>query len=248
MLVPAANHPNELPDDTEFILPTPRVNISHRWQQNLGPSPQTWATSPLRELRNWVNGTKMGDLTTDGLSAGFYGCHSRSAGEGVVRVFDPHITPGVDVWTYGYLPDDVPMGSGSRTNKGYAEMWGGNVKTFPDERQPIGPLAEVAWTEHIYSFWQLGGLDFANADLSGRATRTAGGLLRVAVSPTRPVLAPAAVEIRRGAATLGRAALPASLSPLVPAAVSIAVGVTGASPVEVRVVERGAVIAQWTTL
>jgi hypothetical protein len=52
--------------------------------------------------------------------------------------------PGVDVWTYGFHPRDIPMGSGA-PNKGYAEMWGGTVATFPHERRPLAPGESVAW-------------------------------------------------------------------------------------------------------
>jgi hypothetical protein len=58
---------NELTDNTELIIPTPRINISERWQANLGPSPQPWPDSPLRFLPNWKG---MGDLMADGLEVG----------------------------------------------------------------------------------------------------------------------------------------------------------------------------------
>jgi hypothetical protein len=70
------------------------------------------------------------------LLAGFFGVYAHEAGEGVVRVFDPLANPGVDVWTYGFAPRDIPMGSGA-PSKGYVEMWGGTVARFPDERRPL---------------------------------------------------------------------------------------------------------------
>ena len=117
---------NELTDNTEFIIPTKRIVIPERWQANVGPSPQTWADSPLRFLRNWEN---MGDLMADGLQAGFYGAYSHDEEEGVVRVFDPLVNPGVDVWTYGFHPNNIPMGSGA-ANKGLCRdvgRYGGHI-------------------------------------------------------------------------------------------------------------------------
>lgn len=153
---------NELTDGTEFIIPTERILIEGRWQANLGPSPQDWATSPLRFIDGW---SAMGDLMADGLAHGFYSAYSHDAGEGIVRVFDPEVTPGVDVWTYGHRPTGIPMGS-SAPNAGYAEMWGGTSRTYPDERRPLSPGEAIEWTEWMYPYHGTGGLTFANRDLA----------------------------------------------------------------------------------
>jgi hypothetical protein len=149
---------NELTDSTEFIIPTERIVISEKWQRNLGPSPQRWADSPLRFIKGWP---RMGDLMADGLGHGFFGAHSHDVGEGVVRVFDREKTPGVDVWTYGYHPTQIPLGSGS-PSKGYVEMWGGTSVFFPDERRPLAAGAVLEWTEWMYPYHGTGGLTFAD--------------------------------------------------------------------------------------
>lgn len=148
---------NELTDSTEFIIPTKRILIEDRWQKNLGPSPQQWADNPLRHIRNWA----MGDIMADDLDAGFYGAYSHDEEEGVVRVFDPVTNPGMDMWTYGFHPTRIPMGSGA-PNKGYAEMWGGTVKLFPHERRPLAPGASLRWSEWMYAFQRTAGLTAAN--------------------------------------------------------------------------------------
>ncbi len=148
---------NEVTDNTELIIPTERIVIEKRWQKNLGPSPQPWLGNPLRFLRNWK---KMGDIQADGLTAGFFGVYSHDAEEGVARVFDPLASPGVDTWTYGFHPKSIPMGSGA-PSKGYIEMWGGTVKTFPDERQSLAPGASLAWTEWMYPFERTHGMSCA---------------------------------------------------------------------------------------
>jgi len=171
---------NELTDNTELIIPTKRILIAERWQKNLGASPQQWTTSPLRFMRNWAD---MGDLMADGLTAGFYGAYSHDTQEGVVRVFDPVTNPGVDVWTYGYHPDGIPMGSGA-PNKGYAEMWGGTSVRFPDEMRPLAPDQTQSWTEWIYPFQQTQGLTWANQDLAVRAVLSSDARLEVRICPT----------------------------------------------------------------
>jgi hypothetical protein len=153
---------NELTDSTEFIIPTERILISPKWQANMGPSPQPWKGNRLRFIRGW---DKMGDLMADGLQHGFYGAYSHDADEGVVRVFDKDLTPGVAVWTYGYHPSGIPMGSGSPSN-GYVEMWGGTSKVFPNERRPIAPGESFEWAEWMFPFHGTGGLTFADTTLA----------------------------------------------------------------------------------
>jgi hypothetical protein len=90
-----------------------------------------------------------------------------------VRVFDPIANPGLDSWTYGFHPNRsiVPMGSGA-ANAGYLEMWGGNVKTFPDERAPLSPNATTGWRDWIFPVQKTGGLNFANQLLGAHARCT----------------------------------------------------------------------------
>ena len=156
---------NELTDNTEFIIPTERVLIPDRFRENLGDSPQEWRSSRLRFINGWGGG--WGDVMADGLEHGFYGAYSHDVGEGVVRVFDKEKNPGVDIWTYGYLPRSprgIPMGSGNE-NDGYVEMWGGTSKLYPDERRPILPGETIEWTEWMYAFHNTGGLSYANEDV-----------------------------------------------------------------------------------
>jgi hypothetical protein len=128
----------------------------------MGPSPQEWAGNPLRFISGWKN---MGDLMADGVKEGFYSAYSHDEEEGVVRVFDREKTPGVDIWTYGYHTTRIPMGSGA-PNKGYAEMWGGTSKLYPDERHPLEPGASLHWTEWMYPYQGTRGLTFADRDLA----------------------------------------------------------------------------------
>lgn len=194
---------NELTDSTEFIIPTQRILIEDRWQKNLGPSPQLWDDNPLRFIRNWA----MGDIMADGLDAGFYGAYSHDVGEGVVRVFDPVTNPGMDMWTYGFHPTGIPMGSGA-PNKGYAEMWGGTVKLFPHERRPLAPGASLSWSEWMYAFHETGGLTAANevGALNCRLDE-AGERLRVAFCPAR-VVRHAVVDVRVAGRSQYRSPLP----------------------------------------
>lgn len=153
---------NQLTDNSEFYVPTEEIFVAKRWKQNLGPLTQAWKTSPLRFIKNWVNGTKMGDFTAKNMTQGFFGTYSHDKDEGVVRVFDIEKTPGLDTWTYGFHPNHtVPMGSGKNSN-GYAEMWGGNVRNFPDERASLDANSTVTWVEYVYPIHGTDGISCAN--------------------------------------------------------------------------------------
>ena len=236
---------NELTDNTELAMPAKRIVIPERWQENLGPSPQDWGTTPLRMLRNWEG---MGDLMADGLQEDWYGVYSHDAEEGAVRVFDRRKTPGIDAWTYGFDPKDVPMGSG-KTNKGYAEVWGGTVKTFPDETAPLGPKETLSWTEWIFPFHATGGLSFANAALAARADASAGAPgevdIHICVCPTRR-LAPGA-KLAAAAPGGGEVlqTLDLAASPSEPGRLNLSVGALF-DHLDISVSEGAETIANWT--
>ncbi len=173
---------NQLTDQTKFIIPTKQVLIEERWQENLGPSPQSWVENPLRYICNWP---QMGDLMADGLEAGFYGVYSHDEEEGVVRVFDPDINPGVDIWTYGFKPEDIPMGSGGK-NEGYVEIWGGTVKHFPDQTAPLLPGETIGWSEWIYPFQKTKGLSIATENVALHHRSIPHGL-EIFICPSIPI-------------------------------------------------------------
>ena len=231
---------NELTDNTEFIIPAERVLIEQRWQKNLGPSPQAWHDSPLRHLRNWG---AMGDLMADGLTAGFYSAYSHDAEEGVVRVFDPLTNPGVDVWTYGFHPEGIPMGSGA-PNKGYAEMWGGTVKTFPHEQSPLAPGATLRWRESIFPYQKTRGLVLATETVAANGWLSPSGReLWVALCPSRR-LVDATLEVRLA----GRAEVRRAVEATPHAPLQITLDLAAPAPAEgvlVLLWERDSEVARW---
>ena len=83
----------------------------------------------------------------------------------MVRVFNKEKTPGVDIWTYGHCPKRILMGSGV-PNKGYAEMWGGTSKLYPDERHPLPPGEIIGWTEWMYPYQKTKGLTYADKNMA----------------------------------------------------------------------------------
>ena len=152
---------NVLPDSTEFIIPTTSIHIDPRWVNNLGNGTQVWTTSPLRFIKNWVNGTLMGDLTTNGLENGYFGVYSHKDQEGAARIFETMQTPGCDTWSYGFHPPSCFPQNTNISNCRYAEMWGGTV-THLEKLRPLQPKKRIHWTEQVQPYRGTRGICFAN--------------------------------------------------------------------------------------
>ena len=139
----------------------------------------------------------------NGLEAGFYGAYSHDLEEGVVRVFDPLKNPGVDIWTYGFNPQNIPMGSGA-PNRGYVEMWGGTVKHFPSELGSIAAGSALQWTEWLYPFQKTSGLSYADTGAAASLIfSNEAESAELSICPTR-ALSSAVLELRSAGRTLKR--------------------------------------------
>ena len=89
------------------------------------------------------------------------------------------------MWPYGFNPEDIPMGSG-KSNKGYVEIWGGTVKSFPDQTAPLPPGDAIGWCEWIYPFQETKGLSIATERVALHYQPVTGGL-QVFICPSTPI-------------------------------------------------------------
>ena len=124
---------NELTDNTEFILPTERILVEERWQQEPGTQPSDMAETILSGSSGtgrWEILWRMGSMqvSTERI-------HTTRTKEWSGYLI-PSRTPGWISGRTGFSPRAYPMGSGS-PSKGYVEIWGGTVKQFPNELRPL---------------------------------------------------------------------------------------------------------------
>ncbi|MBI2925612.1 MAG: DUF5107 domain-containing protein [Verrucomicrobia bacterium] len=161
MLAPGGR--GELTPNTELVVPCRAMVVAerdfNRWM--LGARLQDFERNPLRWVKHWRS---IGDLLATNLTHGFYGAFSHEVGEGVVRVFDPRITPGMDIWTWGYPPPPALQREYClQPNLGYVELWGGTAPDFSDAAlRPLAPGRTLAWKEWMFPLHGTGGLTFAN--------------------------------------------------------------------------------------
>lgn len=205
----------ELTPNTELIVPCTAMVVLdrdfNRWM--LGAHTQDFERNPLRFVKNWRD---IGDLLAQQLTHGFYSAFSHDANEGIVRVFDPQVTPGMDIWTWGFPPTSARQREfGEVPNLGYVEMWGGTARDYSDEaRGTLAPKTQRRWKEWMYAYHRTGGLTFANREVALNlrydARRHQADVGIFATSPRRGVT----LDLRLGRQTLLRRTM--NLSPARP--------------------------------
>jgi len=155
----------EITDNTEFIIPSDSIIVANKnfnkWMYEYGEKVQPYHNNPMRFMRNWKN---RGDILVQKLNDGFYSAYSHDTGEGIVRVFDKDITPGVDIWTWGFNSSEKDWKIYSFTpNKGYVEIWGGITMDYGDSSLKLIRKGEVmSWSEYMYPCYGTRGLKYAN--------------------------------------------------------------------------------------
>jgi len=147
---------NEVTPDTELVFPADKLIPDDRdfndWMTELaGPA----STSPLRIVKNWKS---IGDLMTSPLHQPYYAVYSHEKREGIVHAFDLAETPTVDVWGWGYPPTPPRQRefTAEPPNKGYVEVWNGNVHGFKDDAlATLKPGGVKTWYERTFAVQKL---------------------------------------------------------------------------------------------
>ena len=166
---------NEVTPNTELVFPADKLIPDDRdfndWMVQLaGPA----STSPLRYVKNWKS---IGDLMTSPLHRPYYAVYSHEKREGIVHTFDLHETPTVDVWGWGYPPTPARQSefTAEPPNKGYIEVWNGNVHGFKDDAlATLEPGGVRTWHERTFAIRNVGRQDLRReirdgADKASRA-------------------------------------------------------------------------------
>ena len=155
---------NEVTPDTELVIPADRFVPDERdfndWMAPLiGPT----VSSPLRKIGNWQS---IGDLMTSRLHQPYYAVYSHEKSEGIVHTFDLAETPTVDVWGWGYPPTPARQleFTAQPPNKGYVEVWNGNVHGFKDDDlASLEPGEFRSWRERTFPVQNLNSKELTQA-------------------------------------------------------------------------------------
>jgi hypothetical protein len=158
-LAPGSDPANpKAPGNTEIIAPISQIQTT--WGGWLsGPEYRAWDQS-LSLFSNWQD---MGILYAyPAAVAPFWGVINHDAHEGLFRIADNSMTPGLKMWTWGYQQSQIdPMDPANAANSArpYIELWGGvSHEFFTPTTLSSGGTKQ--WTE---SFLPTSGLDQVTA-------------------------------------------------------------------------------------
>ena len=147
---------NEVTADTELVFPAERFIPDDRdFNAWMTPLVGEISTSPLRKVGNWKS---IGDLMTSPLRQPYYAVYSHEKHEGIVHTFDLAETPTVDVWGWGFPPTPARQKefTAAPPNRGYIEVWNGNVHGFKDsELASLEPGGLRTWRERTFAVENL---------------------------------------------------------------------------------------------
>jgi hypothetical protein len=204
MLAPAGR--NELTPETEMIVPCSAMLVPdrdfNRWM--LGARKQRFETNPLRLVQNW---RAPGDLLAEKLTSNFFAAFSHEANEGIARLFDPSVTPGMDIWTWGFPPPAERQRQYSLTpNLGYIEMWGGTSHDYADSsRRELKAGESFRWTDYWFPFAGIGGLTYASTNFAVQFKYSHDGKILLGICPSHKALC--SILLRMGKGTLHKSTI-----------------------------------------
>lgn len=166
--------PGSDPDDprttagAEIIAPVDLIKIPNYWkgiaaQEKPQGLTDVYTFEKLRFFKNWAD---MGiAYAFPGMQAGnFWGVINHDQQEGIFRVADNTLTPGMKIWTWGYPQTESldPYASANEARP-YIELWAGVTPEFW-QRAEISPQAELEIRETYSPSVGLDNVTHANSN------------------------------------------------------------------------------------
>lgn len=137
----------------------------------------------LRFLENWKD---MGiAYAYPEMSSNFYGVINHENEEGIFRVSDNSITPGLKFWTWGADAIDNNPQNFYDNKRSYIELWSGHSGEFFEDAT-IAAQSSIAWTERFFATVDLKGLTYANEQAYFYLMVDDAGLLNLNLNTLKP--------------------------------------------------------------
>ncbi|MFJ2034258.1 DUF5107 domain-containing protein [Streptosporangium sp. NPDC087985] len=132
------------------------------------PNDRYLVLDKLNKMVNWRgDGIAYGQGLAQNPQGNWWGVINHENGEGVVRVGDNKVTPGMKFWEWGYNSSfDTNIYRNGSSARPYIELWAGTSGRF-FEPAKIGPGATTSWTETFLPTMDLAGV--TNASKAGAA-------------------------------------------------------------------------------
>ncbi len=123
-------------EGTELIIPASKIKIPS-WYPDIMKQekrvPGENGIYTLTKLRYWKNWTNDGiAYVWDDTNDNYWGVINHDNGEGLIRIADNNITPGIKIWAWGYQQSQNidPFKDPNETHRPYVELWAGHSNEF----------------------------------------------------------------------------------------------------------------------
>jgi hypothetical protein len=172
---------------TEIVSPNTAVqpDTAYRWMAGVDAAAPGGGLqfNNLRKMTNWQDmGIAYGLGLNTNPQGNWWGAVNQSNGEGVVRVGDNRLTPGMKIWEWGNQAFNANINDKNEPRRPYIEIWGGVSPRFftPDT---LAAGATKTWTESYLP--TMGLANVTNANANGAAwIRATGGTVSADVFST----------------------------------------------------------------
>ncbi|UWP80335.1 DUF5107 domain-containing protein [Dactylosporangium fulvum] len=145
------------------------------------PNDRYLVLDKLNKMVNWRgDGIAYGQGLAQNPQGDWWGVINHENGEGVVRVGDNKVTPGMKFWEWGFNSSfDTNIYRNGSSARPYIELWAGTSDRF-FQAAKIAPGATTSWTETFLPTMDLAGVTNANkAGAAEVAFQRTGGKLTV---------------------------------------------------------------------
>jgi hypothetical protein len=133
--------------NAEIVAPVDSITIPAFWSgiasvERPAGAEHVYEFDRLRRFENWVD-RGIAYAWPDMRDADFWGVIDHGTGEGIFRIGDGSVTPGMKIWTWGHpQTDGLDPFAGPDEARPYIELWAGLTREF-FERTEIGAGEEI---------------------------------------------------------------------------------------------------------
>jgi len=176
------------PLNTKIVVPIQRVIVADGSWPWMGSAEQSTGSSHefyYQNLSLYQNWTDMGiAYASPGVVQPWYGVVNRSNNQGVVRISENVVTPGLKFWTWGKGSLNNNPNNPGDPARSYIELWAGHGSQFFQDHS-MAALAVKAWRESYYPTFGLDDYTKASQAAACKLTRQ-GTTLTALVSTAMP--------------------------------------------------------------
>ncbi len=153
----------------EIIIPASKLKITsypdiEAQEAHISGERNIYTFSKLRYWKNWTNDGIA--YVWDDSNKNYWGLINHDNEEGIIRLADNKITPGIKIWAWGYPQSQNidPYKDPAQVHRPYVELWAGHSNEFFASAQ-FPPKSEKEWKEIYIPTIGLSNVNNANDEI-----------------------------------------------------------------------------------